>query len=125
VPSIPTFWWHVRTGDWITAHHAVPWRDVFGRYTLGHHWLAYAWFFELIVSTVYRVSGLSGIMALTSVLMLCASTGSLCCWWWCFQARPHSGDNAASVLFSIVLLTIELNLLLRSSVENSEGWFSG
>ena len=66
----PDLWWRLRAGDWITAHHAVPWQDAFGRYTLGHEWLDYAWLTNWILSATYRIAGLSGVMAFTGILML-------------------------------------------------------
>ena len=33
--SDPDIWWHLRTGDWILAHHTVPSTDPFSSYGMG------------------------------------------------------------------------------------------
>src|ERR1700722_13017539 len=41
----PDIWWHLRTGDWIVAHHSVPFTDPFSSYGMGKPWAAYSWLF--------------------------------------------------------------------------------
>lgn len=44
----PDIWWHLRTGDWILAHHAVPFTDPFSSFGMGKPWVAYSWLFDLV-----------------------------------------------------------------------------
>lgn len=43
----PDIWWHIRTGEWIAQHHAVPRVDPFSASTLGRPWVDYCWIFDL------------------------------------------------------------------------------
>jgi hypothetical protein len=55
-------WWHLRTGQWIVEHEAVPTTDPFALPTLGEPWAAYSWLFELLVYGLYQRFGLAGII---------------------------------------------------------------
>jgi len=46
----PDIWWHLRTGDWILAHRAVPATDSFSAYGMGKPWVEYSWLFDVISS---------------------------------------------------------------------------
>ena len=123
-------WWHLRAGDWIISHHAVPWRDVFGRYTLGHTWIDYTWLFDVLIASLYKLKGLSGILAFTGTLIL----ASVACVFGLLSRRLSQG-YALSLsalfllvivplatprpwLFSMFLLIVELRLLLCASEQN-------
>lgn len=123
-------WWHLRTGDWIVSHHAVPWRDVFGRYTLGHTWIDYTWLFDVLIASLYKLKGLSGILAYTGTLIL----ANVACVFGLLSKRMSQG-YALSIsalflivilplatprpwLFSMFLLTLQLRLLLCASEQN-------
>ena len=43
----PDIWWHLRTGQWIVEHGAVPMTDPFSSYGMGKPWIAYSWLFEI------------------------------------------------------------------------------
>ncbi len=126
----PDVWWHLRTGDWIVLHHAVPWQDVFGRYTLGHTWIDYTWLFDVLVASLYELKGLSGILAFTGTLIV----ASVVCVFGLLSKRMSQG-YALSLsalflivilplatprpwLFSMFLLILELRLLLCASEQN-------
>jgi len=57
----PDIWWHLSTGDWIFAHHAIPRADPFSSTTLNQPWQAYSWLFELIVAKLYALRNLAGV----------------------------------------------------------------
>ncbi len=38
-------WWHLRTGQWIIEHGAIPTTDPFSSYGMGKPWTAYSWLF--------------------------------------------------------------------------------
>ena len=65
----PDVWWHLRTGEWIAQHHAVPYTDPFSSYGMGKHLEAYSWLFELIVFLLFQKFGLAGIVIYTSVMV--------------------------------------------------------
>ncbi len=51
--------WHIRAGDWIWRHHAVPWRDEFSYTVFGHEWLDWEWMSDALMSAIHRARGLS------------------------------------------------------------------
>jgi hypothetical protein len=68
----PDIWWHVRVGDWIAAHHAVPRVGIFSQH-IERPWTAYSWGFELLVSGIHHLFGLPGLLALLLCLLILIS----------------------------------------------------
>jgi hypothetical protein len=66
----PDIWWHLRTGEWILAHHAVPRVDLYSAELAGRSWLAYSWAFELVVAKLFDWLGLAGLATYTSAMIL-------------------------------------------------------
>lgn len=66
----PDIWWHIRVGDWIVQHHALPHVAIFSQYS-DRSWVPYSWFFELLVSGVHALLGLPGIPK----LLVCIQIG--------------------------------------------------
>jgi hypothetical protein len=66
----PDIWWHLRTGEWIIDHAAVPRVDPFSSFGMGKPWVAYSWLFEVIVYGLHETFGLVGIVLYTTVLSL-------------------------------------------------------
>jgi hypothetical protein len=58
----PDYWWHLRTGQWILAHGAVPTTDPFSSWGAGKPWAAYSWLFELVIYDLYQRFGLMSIL---------------------------------------------------------------
>jgi len=56
----PDFGWHLRAGEWILSHHAVPFTDPFSAYGAGKPWYDYSWLFDIFFALIYRACGLSG-----------------------------------------------------------------
>jgi hypothetical protein len=70
VVSDPDVWWHLRSGEWILQHHAVPRTDPFSSYGAGKPWTAYGWLFELLVLKFFQRLGLVGIVVYTTGMVL-------------------------------------------------------
>lgn len=119
-------WWHLRAGQWIVEHRAVPWTDPFSAYAAGQPWIAYSWLFEVLLHAIHSVSGLLGLVLLPSLLSLGIVAGLHAL---VRRARPGfaveigiTGLGVAALLplliqprpwlFSILFLIVELNLLL-------------
>jgi len=66
----PDIWWHLRTGEWISQHHAVPRVDSYSSATIGKPWEAYSWLFELLNIHLFMRYGLGGIVAYTVGMVL-------------------------------------------------------
>jgi len=66
----PDIWWHLRIGQWIAEHGAVPITDHFSSYGMGKPWIAYSWLFDLLVYGLYRAFGLVGLVLYSVILSL-------------------------------------------------------
>ena len=66
----PDIWWHLRTGEWILQHHAVPRVDPFSGPLAGSPWLAYSWLYELVAVKLFARLGLVGLVSYTSGMVL-------------------------------------------------------
>ncbi len=53
-------WWHVKVGDWIAEHLAVPHSGIFSRTAANRPWAAYSWGYEILLSRAYKWFGLMG-----------------------------------------------------------------
>ena len=56
----PDIWWHLKVGDWIVQHRAVPFDGILSRTAANRPWVAYSWGFEVLISRVYLWTGLVG-----------------------------------------------------------------
>jgi hypothetical protein len=65
--------WHIRTGEWILQHAAVPQQDLFS-FTKPHAaWFAWEWGWDVLFALIHKMWGLSGV-AFVSVLLLSLSS---------------------------------------------------
>ena len=55
-------WWHLRVGQWVCDHHAVPANDPFTLDGRERPWVAYSWLFEVALYGLYSWLGLIGII---------------------------------------------------------------
>jgi len=67
-------WWHLRTGEWILAHHAVPRVDPYSAQLAGTRWLPYSWLYELLVVKLFLRLGLVGLVVYSSTMILAITT---------------------------------------------------
>ena len=67
----PDIWWHLKVGDWIVEHHAVPYVGIFSRTAATRPWIAYSWGYEVLLSRAYAWFGLVG-FAMFGVLLTVA-----------------------------------------------------
>ena len=121
-------WWHLKVGDWIVAHMAVPHTGILSRTAAARPWIAYSWGYEVLMSLAYRWFGLMGIGLYGTLLtvavayavfwMLFRLSGrfwaallltSLVCWSFLFNGMPRP------VFFSMVLFCVTLTLLLEAN----------
>ena len=119
-------WWHLRTGEWMLQHHAVPHVDAFSGPAAGQPWLAYSWLFELIVTKLFFWKGLVGLAVYTSAMILAITVALY------RMVRRLQADTAVAVavtflamfsmtrlftprpwLFTLLFFVLELDILLR------------
>ena len=68
----PDAWWHLKTGEFIAAHKAVPRTDPFSYTRAGQPWVAHEWLTELFMYGLYRAAGWGG-LSVAFALILCGS----------------------------------------------------
>jgi hypothetical protein len=67
----PDIWWHLKVGDWIVQHRAVPHVGIFSRTAGSSPWIAYSWGYEVLMSLAYSWFGITG-FAMFGVLLTVA-----------------------------------------------------
>ena len=61
--------WHIRTGDYILAAHAVPEHDLFSFSKPGAQWFAWEWLSDVALAGLFHLGGLKAI-ALSAAVMI-------------------------------------------------------
>lgn len=62
--------WHIRTGEWILAHHRVPTQDLFSFSRPDGVWYAWEWLSDVFLAGLHDMGGMAAVL-LASVLTLC------------------------------------------------------
>ncbi|ABF39744.1 hypothetical protein Acid345_0739 [Candidatus Koribacter versatilis Ellin345] len=57
----PDIFWHIKVGDWILEHKAVPHTGIFSQTAAQRPWTAYSWGYEILLSRSYAWFGLVGL----------------------------------------------------------------
>ncbi|MGA3293698.1 MAG: hypothetical protein ABSE45_06915 [Candidatus Acidiferrales bacterium] len=121
----PDIWWHIRVGDWITEHHAVPRFGIFSQH-IERPWVAYSWLFDVLVSAAHKMFGLPGIpglliclevlLSLVFLLAIVRIAGSFWWAWWIASAAifAYFVNPLRPVLFTLLFFTLELLLIFES-----------
>jgi len=124
----PDIWWHLKVGDWIIDHSAVPHTGILSRTAASRPWVAYSWGYEILMSRAYAWSGLIGI-GLYGVLLTLAVAYAV---YWMLRrlsgefwvACVGSGIVCSAFLFngmprpfffSITLFAVTLTLLIEAN----------
>jgi hypothetical protein len=61
--------WHIRTGEYILDHHAVPHIDLYSFSKPGAPWYAWEWLTDVTYGGLHRMAGLKGIVLMAAVLI--------------------------------------------------------
>jgi len=61
--------WHIRTGEYILDHHAVPRTDLYSFSKPGAPWYAWEWLSDVIDGSLFRAAGLKGVVLPAAVLI--------------------------------------------------------
>ncbi len=123
----PDLWWHLKVGDWIVEHHAVPYVGIFSRTAATRPWIAYSWGYEVLLSRSYAWFGLVG-FAMFGILLTVAVTfvlfwmlHRLCGRFWVAWILALIGSFAylfslmpRPVFVTMILFTIVLTFLLEA-----------
>jgi len=66
--------WHIRTGEYILNHHAVPHYDLYSFSKPNAPWYAWEWLTDVIDGSLYRLAGLKGVVLLAGVVIALFAT---------------------------------------------------
>jgi hypothetical protein len=61
--------WHIRTGEYILNHHAVPTHDLYSFSKPDAPWYAWEWLTDVLDGGLHRIAGLKGIVLMAAVLI--------------------------------------------------------
>ncbi len=68
--------WHIRTGEWILAHHQIPHNDLYSFSRPGAPWFAWEWFWDVLFAMLHQRGGLAAVV-LVSLAVICLMTMAL------------------------------------------------
>jgi hypothetical protein len=66
------YFWHLKTGEYIVTHGALPNGDVFSFTHLGQPWVLHEWLFEVVLYGMFTWLGALGVKLLTATLAMSA-----------------------------------------------------
>jgi len=120
-------WWHLKVGDWILAHSSFPHTGILSRSAAERSWMAYSWFYEVLLSLCHSRFFLAGIAIYGWLLTLTVAYGvfwmtrrlsgtfwpacllaTVTCAAFLFNVYPRP------VFFSMALFTVTVTLLLEA-----------
>jgi hypothetical protein len=99
--------WHIRNGQWILAHSALPRTDPysfskpgqpFGQPS-GQIWMAWEWGSDAIMGWMYDLDGLRGVVSLFALTVAAAA------WMWCRLNFAAGGDFFLTALLAAPMIT--------------------
>jgi len=66
--------WHIRTGEYILDHHAVPRQDLYSFSKPGAPWFAWEWGTDVADAALHRAAGLKGVVLFAAVVLALFAT---------------------------------------------------
>ncbi|MBV9304258.1 MAG: hypothetical protein JOY62_00825 [Acidobacteriaceae bacterium] len=90
--------WHIRTGEWILQHKAVPMTDLFSFTKPGQSWFAWEWEWDAVFAWIHQQWGIAGV-AFANVVLLCVISALLY-----RLIRRVSGNDVLALLFTLIAL---------------------
>lgn len=103
--------WHIRSGEWILAHRALPGVDPYSFSKAAQPWFLWEWGSDVLMGLAYRIDGFRGLAALVAVTL------SACSWMWCRLNFAAGGDFFLAALLSpLMVTTASLHWLARPHV---------
>jgi hypothetical protein len=90
--------WHIRTGEWILAHHSVPQVDMFSYSRPGAPWFAWEWLWDVLFAMLHQRWGMPAVV-LASLVVVCATNALL------FRLIRRKCDNGLVAIAVTLLAT--------------------
>lgn len=85
----PDLWWHLKAGQQIIDTRSIPHTDDYSFTKQGSEWVAHEWLSEVIMQAIYRVTGLTGLVTIFSLIIVIAL--------WLIYRRCEGRPYAASI----------------------------
>lgn len=63
----PDMFWQIKVGQWILAHHAVPFTDIYSFTRAGEPWISSSWLSQVLFAQAYDFGGWAGVVILTAL----------------------------------------------------------
>lgn len=57
----PDIFWHLKVGEWIVTHRAIPRTDIYAWSVFGQPWTAHQWLWEVLIYSLHRLAGMIGL----------------------------------------------------------------
>jgi hypothetical protein len=68
----PDLWWHLKTGEYIAIHRAVPHTDPFSYTRAGQPWVTHEWLTDLLLFAVEKFTGFGGLILVFAAILTSA-----------------------------------------------------
>jgi len=91
--------WHIRNGESILAHQALPVTDTFSFSKNGAPWIAWEWGADVLMGAVHRMAGLDGVACLFGLGIGAAV------WMWFRLNWAAGGSFPLAAVFAVPMLT--------------------
>ena len=98
---------HVRAGQWILSHHAIPRQDLFSFTLVGRSWCDWEWLSDVLYALLIQLRGLSAIVAF-HLTLVCVISVILY-----RTARLRVGPTMAFAVTCLVMATTIIHWLAR------------
>ena len=103
--------WHIRSGEWILAHGALPTGDPYSFSKAGQPWFLWEWGSDVLIGLAHRLDGLRGVTALFGLVIFA------CTWLCCRLQLAVGGDFFLTAVFTApIITTASLHWLARPHV---------
>jgi tetratricopeptide (TPR) repeat protein len=110
VSESDTFW-HLKAGEWILSHGAIPHTDPFSATVYGKPWLDWEWLFQVGIYAVYTWGGFKALVVAKAAIVFL--TG-LVLFWAC--RRNGAGAPLAALLVMVTFVAARERLEVRPDV---------
>lgn len=90
----PDFGWHLKTGEYIVTHAAIPYRDIFSFTAAGQPWITEEWLTEVVIYLLFQAGGYLPVMIFFAIIPAAALT--LVYW----RSNSHPFIAALATLFA-------------------------
>src|SRR5690348_7841679 len=61
----PDMLWQIKIGQWIVAHHAVPFTDIYSFTRAGAPWMSSSWLAQVLLAEAFALAGWAGVVILS------------------------------------------------------------